>query len=243
MVTRPASPLILAISTSSDVEQVALCFDGQVLGVTRTTWRRGEPRRLLQSIDTLLRQADRVDIDAVAADTGPGSFTGLRLGLATARALAWELGVCAIGVDAIDVLIDEARARGADGLLWLLIPSRAGHVYHCSVDEVGQIGRVSERDIASVVGDLQTAAPVTVVAPTLTLRQLRAAECLRRHHELPIEAPDVVRLATLASQKFDPAPTGAQGWAELLPRYVGISEAERKLDVDLPPGVLPVQLG
>ena len=246
MAPQATNPMILAISTSSDVEQVALLRDDRVVGTTRTTWHRGQPRRLLQSIDALVRDAGNVQIDAIAADTGPGSFTGLRLGLATARALAWELGVPAMGVATIDTLVDEARALGTLGSLALLIPSRAGHVYRCVVDPLDHVGKVEEVDMIAVALELALASPLTIVAPTPTLGQLgqRSAKPGATAHELlAIDGPDVVRLARLASLRLAAFPGTSAGWADLVPIYVGVSEAERKLDVDLPSAVLPVQRG
>ncbi len=247
MVELVTPPVILAISTSSDVEQVALLRGDELLGRHSVTWRRGQPRQLLQGIDDLLGRAGVRAPSAIAADTGPGSFTGLRLGLSTARALAWQLGVPALGIGAADVLVAQARALGAVGALVVWVPSRAGHVYRGHV-EPGANPEHSDLHIAFVELDLDAAASElaglptrTLVAPEAALRRLEAG-CAATLRTCPLNAPDVLVLARLASRRVL-GPAASARWADLVPHYVGVSEAERSLRVDLPDDVLPVLRG
>ncbi len=99
--------LILAFDTATEVATSALVADGEVLGE-----RTSRAITLLEDVDALLRQggAHADELDALAVGIGPGSFTGVRVGLATARGLALALDLPVAGVSTLDAL-----AAGAPG--------------------------------------------------------------------------------------------------------------------------------
>jgi tRNA threonylcarbamoyladenosine biosynthesis protein TsaB len=102
--------LILAFDTATSVATSALVRDGHVLAE-----RQGEARNLLADVDDMLREADLAptDVEALAVGVGPGSFTGVRIGLAAARGLALALGVPAAGVSTLDALAHHTRGAVA----------------------------------------------------------------------------------------------------------------------------------
>src|SRR5690242_3703650 len=99
--------LTLAFDTSTAVATSALVDGDEVLGE-----RVSRAQTLLEDVDALLRQggAHPRDLDALAVGVGPGSFTGVRIGLAAARGLALALDVRGAGVSTLDAL-----AAGAPG--------------------------------------------------------------------------------------------------------------------------------
>ena len=99
--------LTLAFDTATDVATSALVDDGEVLAE-----RSSRAVTLLEDVDALLRQGGAYarDLDALAIGIGPGSFTGVRIGLATARGLALGLDLPGAGVSTL-----AALAAGAPG--------------------------------------------------------------------------------------------------------------------------------
>jgi tRNA threonylcarbamoyl adenosine modification protein YeaZ len=97
--------MLLAIDTSTESASLALVQDSQVLA--ETTWRCGQNHsmELLPRLAHLLNEAkiELQSIDCVMVAKGPGSFNGLRVGLSTAKGLAFSLGIPIIGVSSLEL--------------------------------------------------------------------------------------------------------------------------------------------
>ena len=122
--------LTLAFDTATDVATSALVWDGEVLGELRS-----RPVSVLEDVDALLRRGGvrATQVEAIVVGTGPGSFTGLRMGLASARALSFALGVPVAGVSTLAALV-----AGAPGAL-PVIDARRGEVFLLEAEPV--VGR------------------------------------------------------------------------------------------------------
>ena len=97
---------ILAIDTSTPSGSIALLEDDQLIAESTTCIQKTHAERLLPSIKTLL---DNIgikpeDIDGFALTTGPGSFTGLRIGLSTIKGLSWSLNKPVVGVSTLEAI-------------------------------------------------------------------------------------------------------------------------------------------
>ena len=104
--------LTLAFDTATDVATAALVRDGAILGE-----RRSRAVRILEDVERLLADAGlrAEEIEGVVVGTGPGSYTGLRMGLITARTLSFSLSVPVAGVSTL-----EALAAGTPGAVPVL---------------------------------------------------------------------------------------------------------------------------
>ncbi|MBU0516313.1 MAG: tRNA (adenosine(37)-N6)-threonylcarbamoyltransferase complex dimerization subunit type 1 TsaB [Proteobacteria bacterium] len=101
--------LVLGLSTATPLGGVALIEDEVVLEARRWRAPRSHGRYLWPALQEVLNQAGRTprEVDLVAACVGPGSFTGLRVGLAAAQGMALAAGRPAIGLDSLFLLAGE----------------------------------------------------------------------------------------------------------------------------------------
>ena len=120
---------ILGIESSSLVASVAIVTDGVVTGEYTMNYKKTHSQTLLPMLDELTRMLDlELDtIDAVAVSGGPGSFTGLRIGSATAKGLGLALKKPLIHVPTLDAM--AYNLWGSDALICPIMDARRNQVY------------------------------------------------------------------------------------------------------------------
>ena len=132
---------LLVVDTATTTAVIALGTPDGALIVMRSWvagYRHGE--ELLAQVEGLLMEAgvDRRDLGGLVVGTGPGAFTGLRVGIATVKGLAYALGLPVVGVPTGDALLAAARAA-------LASTDGAGHAGLVLVQPAGQSDRVLTR--------------------------------------------------------------------------------------------------
>jgi tRNA threonylcarbamoyladenosine biosynthesis protein TsaB len=144
-----AEPVILAVDTSSPEASLAISSAENVIVTLTVRDDRPHSQTLFSHIETLLQIAEMKieDVDAFAAATGPGSFTGLRVGLSAIKGLADSLNKPCLGVDSLDLL---ALASGFDGAQLVVIGAGRGEVY-CGLRDLSS-GDICGGPIADQVG-------------------------------------------------------------------------------------------
>lgn len=128
--------LILAFDTATPHLAVVLARDGSVLAAREDAMAgRSHAEKINVYIGEVLREAGREmrELDAVAVGTGPGSYTGLRIGLSAAKGLCYALDKRLIGMPTLEVLVAQAMAgeklgRG-NAVLWPMVDARRMEVY------------------------------------------------------------------------------------------------------------------
>lgn len=120
---------ILGIETATSVISVAVAEDNKVLGEFSLTAKQGHMKNLLPLIDQLLSglEIGVGDLDGFAVSVGPGSFTSLRVGLATCKALAHTAKKPVVDVSTLDVL--AWGLQGVSGLICPVLTARRDEVY------------------------------------------------------------------------------------------------------------------
>ena len=121
--------IILVIDTSGPVCGTAVMDEEKVYSEFTAQNKNTHSASLMPMIEAALNAAGKEigELDAVAAVTGPGSFTGVRIGVATAKGLAHGAGLPCIPVDALEALSESAGAF--DGIVCPIQDARAGQVF------------------------------------------------------------------------------------------------------------------
>ena len=206
--------MLLAIDTATDLAGIAL-FDGAVRA--ELTWVAGRKHsvQLLPQVERLLDLLglDTGGLNAIAAARGPGSFTGVRVGLAAAQGLALALGIPAYGVGTLDVLAAGQEASdlpvrpllnaGRNRFATALYERRAGW---------GQLARTTD-----IVGLELDQLPELVREPCLLCGDLDEA-ARRRLGEI---LGDLARIAGPAQSVRRPAILAQLGWARFQAAELG----------------------
>jgi tRNA threonylcarbamoyladenosine biosynthesis protein TsaB len=139
-----APPAIVAIETATETVGVAVRTAAGVQATFALTGRRRHVETLTPAITHLLGHVGLApaDLGVVAVDIGPGLFTGLRVGVAAAKALAQSLEIGVIGATSLDILVAGAAGAGHRGLVLACVDARRGEVFATvrAVDDTGAVG-------------------------------------------------------------------------------------------------------
>ncbi len=105
---------VLAISTSTPRGSAALVRDGEAVAAVAYVDLQGHAERIFQAIEAVLAQSGetRRSLDGLACDIGPGSFTGVRVGVASTKGIALGLGLPLAGVTSLEAMAAAAFAAG-----------------------------------------------------------------------------------------------------------------------------------
>lgn len=127
--------IVLAVDTTSERESVALVDGGSVRGEVRLRTSDGHSRRLIPVIEFLLGASAlrAADVEGYAVAVGPGSFTGLRVGLSTVQGLALAAGRPCLGLSTLDALAETARGE-APTLVAVVDGARVDQVFAATYD-------------------------------------------------------------------------------------------------------------
>jgi len=120
--------LVLALDTSSRSGSIAVLDDEKVIGVVATATDETYSSRMFRQLDFLLSELtlSHDNFDLFAVNSGPGSFTGLRVGLTAAKGWGEVYGKRVVGVSGLEAVAEQSRS---EGLLVPVIDARRGQVY------------------------------------------------------------------------------------------------------------------
>ena len=225
--------LILAFETSAKAGSVALLDDSKLLGESYQNTGLTHSQTLLQMAQQLLNDCGKTpaDVTAVAVAQGPGSFTGVRIGVAAAKGFSWGAELPCYGVSTLEAM---AKQLGIwQGYICPVMDARRSQVYNAVFHvECGKCTRIREdraislQDLGAELQNFKE--PIFLVGDGSvlcynTLLESVPALALPEEHRMHQRATGVALLARdLANAGL--APSGA----ELEPNYLRLSQAERE---------------
>lgn len=222
---------VLAIDTSNQVMGVAVTDGDLILGEMITNMKKNHSVRLMPSIQLLLREVnlEPKDLDRVAVAAGPGSYTGVRIGVTVAKTLAWSLDIPIVGVSSLEVLAQNGHRF--DGGVSPIFDARRGQVYTGLYGiKNGRFENVEKNRIqllADWLGELnRRAQPILFLGQDLDKHDETIKELLGDRAffaEAGEQNPRPGELALLASRR-EPA----KSVHPFVPEYLQLAEAESK---------------
>lgn len=137
MMSEASQPTVLAIDTSGPVAGCAVLRGGKIVHLTAMNHGLTHSETIMPAVDAALEGAGLRcgDVDVFAAVAGPGSFTGVRIGVCAAKGLAHALGKPCAAVHALEAL--AMNFYGFDGLCCPILDARRGQVYCAAFDMAG----------------------------------------------------------------------------------------------------------
>lgn len=229
--------LILGLESSAKAASVALCRDGELIAQYSQCSGLTHSRTLLPMAEDLLRNTETRldDVDAVAVACGPGSFTGIRIGVAAVKGLCWAAEKPAIGVSTLAAMAWNGVAAGEGSLICCCMDARRQQVYNALFE-------IRDAKPARLVPD--RAISLEELARELEKYEKRvflvgdgAKLCYNRLGELGIAgtiAPEPVLQQSAYGVCRAAEDEPVRPAAELLPVYLRLSQAERERQSRMP---------
>lgn len=227
------SPVLLTIQTASPAGSLALSRGDQLLAEINLDVRKTPTEWLLQSVDDLLAITDlkKKDLDAIGVVRGPGSFTGLRVGLATAKGLSIALGCPLLAISSLQALAMQIPFSRLP--VCVMMDARKQEVYTALYNwEAGYPNPVCEERVikpekllSDITGEVLFVGNGALVYRSLIVRQLGG-----RAHFAPafLNLARAGAAAVLACREWQSGRTLSAD--ALLPIYLRPSEAELNWD-------------
>ncbi|ARK28630.1 tRNA (adenosine(37)-N6)-threonylcarbamoyltransferase complex dimerization subunit type 1 TsaB [Halalkalibacter krulwichiae] len=220
----------LAIDTSSFVMGIAITDGERTLGEVTTNIKKNHSIRLMPAINKLLKEVGVTakELTRVVVANGPGSYTGVRIGVTTAKTLAWSLNIPVIGVSSLTVMAQTGRFF--QGVIVPIMDARRGQVYTGHYEAEGMSVQLIGEDKLRMLEDWLDYLdglnkPVLFIGQDVELHRSLIEEKLKEKALIAVGAmtlPRAAELARLGNEQKDYPHSH-----EFVPNYLQLAEAEK----------------
>lgn len=222
---------ILAIDTATQVSSVAVASEEKLAAELTMQARLTHSETLMPHIEQVLQMAGvkKAELDGIAVSIGPGSFTGLRIGLAAAKAMAYVLNKPLVGVSTLAALAAHFPVPGVK--IVSLLDAQKGNAYREVFRwEQGRLIREQSVDIASladIVADCSEMAGAVILTGDIVAKKIRGRMVLPANVQVAPAQQIMPRAANVAMLGLQRLAAGEQdNVMDLEPWYIRRSEAE-----------------
>ena len=218
--------LILALDSSASPASAALLEDGRILSEFYMNTKQTHSQTLMPMVESVLRLAERTlsDVDRIAVSAGPGSFTGVRIGVSCVKGMAMARNIPCAGVSTLRAMAENAR--GMEGIVCAVMDARCGQVYNAIFRSEGGIitrqcadraVRLEElaQELSGMSGRIILAGDGAELAHKSTGEKYELAPYILRY-----QRGSGVCYAAQGKELIDPA--------ALMPSYLRLPQAERE---------------
>ena len=207
---------VLAFDTSSKALSLAILEDKQVLAETTINIKKNHSITLMPAIDFLMASLDWTskDLDRIVVAEGPGSYTGLRIAVATAKTLAHTLNIELVGMSSLLALVPSQK----EGLLVPLMDARRNNVYAGFYENAKPVMPEAHLSFAEVLEQVKDAEQVTFVGEVGPFVEQIQEQLSQANYQETL--PNAANLALLAWDKE------AASLHDFVPNYLKRVEAE-----------------
>ncbi|WBX80650.1 tRNA (adenosine(37)-N6)-threonylcarbamoyltransferase complex dimerization subunit type 1 TsaB [Virgibacillus salarius] len=221
---------ILAIDTSNQVMSVAIQQNEQIIGEINTNLAKNHSVRLMPAIDQLMKDIGLMpdQLEQIVAAKGPGSFTGVRIGLSTAKTMAWALNIPIVGISSLEVLAYQGRFF--NGLICPFFDARRGMVYSSTyqwqgtiMEEIVPESNISMEDLLNKLKAYDK--PVLFLSPDMHIHQEAIERIVGINAMIPEPTYHLPRASHLILASKDKPIDSTH---TLTPNYLRLAEAEAK---------------
>ncbi len=225
---------ILGVDSSATAASAAVYCDGKVLTLNFSNTGLTHSQTLLPMIENALKSANVSvnDIDLFAISNGPGSFTGVRIGVAAIKGIAQPLAKKCAALSTLEVIAKPLENTGC--LAVAVMDARCNQVYTARFDCLGGFKRVSE-DEAITIDELceslkDVTQPIVLIGDGANVTYNKVFDKLNvSMAPVSVRYQSAANVALIAAEKYENGTLQLLDANDVLPNYLRLSQAEREL--------------
>lgn len=225
---------ILGVESSATAASVAVYSDGKIITQLFSNTGLTHSQTLLPMVDNALKMVgfSLNDMDYIAVSNGPGSFTGVRIGISAVKGMAQPLGIKCIEVSTLETIAKPLSFTGCYAVS--VMDARCNQVYTAQFDCDGGFKRITE-DEAITIDELSERLkavnkPIVLIGDGTRVAYSKLKDMLNNVYacENSIQYQSAGNVCLVAAEKIESGFEGS-GADDILPNYLRLSQAEREL--------------